>query len=139
MEVIHTPQYLLLDDTYNASPTSMCSALQAMDSIPSPQRRVAILGDMFELGEYAQSGHEEVGRFAAKESGVSVLVCGGPMARWIYEAAAQREDLERYYFEDVEQMEKNLFTILKKDDIILLKASHSMHFTEVCERLAKYE
>ena len=139
LEVIHTPQYLLLDDTYNASPTSMCSALQAMDSIPSPQRRVAILGDMFELGEYAQSGHEEVGRFAAKESGVSVLVCGGPMARWIYEAAAQREDLERYYFEDVEQMEKNLFTILKKDDIILLKASHSMHFTEVCERLAKYE
>ena len=139
LEVIKAPEYLLLDDTYNASPASMCSALEAMDGIPSNRRRVAILGDMFELGEYAQSGHEEVGRFAAEKTDVSVLVCCGPMARWIYEAADSRRDLKRYYFEDVEQMEKNLFTILMKDDIILLKASHSMHFTGVCERLAKYE
>lgn len=139
LEVIRTPRYLLLDDTYNASPTSMCSALEAMDSIPAKQRRVAILGDMLELGEYARSGHEEVGRYAAKQSGVSVLICCGPMARWIYEAAGDRKDLQRHYFEDVPQMEKNLFTILRKDDIILLKASHSMNFTQVCERLAKHE
>lgn len=139
LEVIHTPDYLLLDDTYNASPTSMCGALKAMKSIPSEQRRVAVLGDMFELGEYAKAGHEEVGRYVAEESDASVLVCCGPMARWIYEAAASRKNLERYYFEDVEQMEKNLFTILRKDDIILLKASNSMHFTAVCEHLAKHE
>ena len=139
LEVIHTPDYLLLDDTYNASPTSMCGALKAMKSIPSEQRRVAVLGDMFELGEYAKAGHEEVGRYEAEESDASVLVCCGPMARWIYEAAASRKNLERYYFEDVEQMEKNLFTILRKDDIILLKASNSMHFTAVCEHLAKHE
>ncbi len=139
LEVIQTTEYLLLDDTYNASPTSMCGALKAMDSIPSKQRRVAVLGDMFELGEYAKSGHEEVGRYVAEESDVSVLVCCGPMARWIYESAATRKDLQRHYFEDVQQMEKNLFTILQKDDIILLKASNSMRFTAVCERLAKYE
>ncbi len=139
LEVIQTPDYLLLDDTYNASPTSMCGALKAMRSIPSEHRRVAVLGDMFELGEYAKDGHEEVGRYVAEESDASVLVCCGPMARWIYESAASRENLERYYFEDVEQMEKNLFTILRKDDIILLKASNSMHFTAVCERLAKHE
>ncbi len=139
LEVIHTSEYLLLDDTYNASPASMCGALKAMASIPSMQRRVAVLGDMFELGEYAKDGHEEVGRYVAHESDVSVLICCGPMARWIYESAAERADLERYYFEDVERMEKNLFTILRKDDIILLKASNSMHFTAVCERLAKHE
>ena len=110
-----------------------------MDSIPSDQRRVAILGDMFELGEYAKGGHEEVGRFAAEKSDAAVLICCGPMARWIYEAAAERSDLARYYFEDVASMEKNLFTILKKDDIILLKASHGMALTAVCERLAKHE
>ncbi len=139
LEVIQTPDYLLLDDTYNASPTSMCGALKAMDSIPSEQRRVAVLGDMFELGEYAKGGHEEVGRYVAEESKAAVLVCCGPMARWIYDAAAGRQELERYYFEDVQQMEKNLFTILRKDDIILLKASNSMHFTAVCEHLAKHE
>lgn len=139
LEVIHTDRYLLLDDTYNASPASMKSALEAMDSIPSQQRRVAILGDMFELGDFSKEGHEEVGRFAAEKSDVSVLICCGPMARWIDQAAMARPDLERYYFEDVEAMEKNLFTILKKNDIILLKASHGMAFTAVCERLAKHE
>ncbi len=139
LEVIHTPDFLLLDDTYNASPTSMCGAIKAMDSIPSEQRRMAVLGDMFELGEYAKSGHEEVGRYVAEESKTAVLVCCGPMAKWIYDSASSRADLERYYFEDVQQMEKNLFTILRKDDIILLKASNSMHFTAVCEHLAKHE
>ena len=110
-----------------------------MDAIPSQQRRVAILGDMFELGEYAQRGHEEVGRHVAEKSGVSVLVCCGPMARWIYDTAAERKNLERHYFEDVETMKKNLFTILRKDDIILLKASNSMRFTGVCEWLTKHE
>ena len=110
-----------------------------MASIPSQQRRVAVLGDMLELGEYARSGHEEVGRYVAEQSDVSVLVCCGPMARWIYDSAASRKDLVRHYFEDVAEMEKNLFTILRKDDIILLKASNSMHFTAVCERLAKHE
>ena len=110
-----------------------------MDSIPSQQRRVAILGDMFELGDFSKEGHEEVGRFAAEKSDVSVLICCGPMARWIDQAAMARPDLERYYFEDVEAMEKNLFTILKKNVIILLKASHGMAFTAVCERLAKHE
>ena len=139
LEVIHTEEYLLLDDTYNASPASMCGALEAMAAIPSRQRRVAVLGDMFELGEYAKGGHEEVGRHVAEKSDVSVLVCCGPMARWIYDAAAERKNLERHYFEDVETMKKNLFTILKKDDIILLKASNSMRFTGVCEWLAKHE
>lgn len=139
LEVIQTPQFTLLDDTYNASPASMQSALEALDSIPSGRRRVAILGDMFELGEYAQQGHETTGRFAAEHSKTSVLICCGPMARWIYEAAQGRPELERYYFEDVAAMEKNLFTILRKDDIILLKASHGMAFTALCERLTKHE
>lgn len=139
LEVIQTPQYLLLDDTYNASPASMCSALEAMSSIPSNRRRVAILGDMFELGDYTQQGHEEVGRYAAKEANVQVLICCGPAARYIYEAAGERQELTRYYFADVSNMEKNLFTILQKDDIILLKASHGMAFTAVCEKLASYQ
>lgn len=136
LETIQTPEYLLLDDTYNASPASMCSALAAMDSIPSEQRRVAVLGDMFELGGYTREGHEEVGRYAAKETKLEVLICCGTAARYIYEAAKERQGLACYYFESVQDMEKNLFTILRKGDIILLKASHGMAFTAVCEKLA---
>lgn len=139
LEVRSSPRYLLLDDTYNASPASMCSALEAMDSIPSQRRRVAILGDMFELGAYARQGHEEVGTYAAEKSKLSVLICCGKMARWIYEAAQKNQALACYYFEDTAAMEKNLFTILRKDDIILLKASHGMAFTAVCEKLAACE
>jgi len=139
LEAMTSSQYLVIDDTYNASPASMCSALEAMDSIPSSRRRVAVLGDMFELGDYAKAGHEEVGRYVAGQSKAEVLICCGETSRWIYEAAQGRKELHCYYFPNVPEMEKNLFTILKKDDIILLKASHGMGFTAVCEKLLQYE
>lgn len=139
LEAIDSSQYLLIDDTYNASPASMCSALEAMDSIPSKRRRVAILGDMFELGDYAEEGHKEVGRYVADQSKAEVLICCGEAAGWIYEAAQRRKGLKCHYFKNVPEMEKNLFTILKKDDIILLKASHGMGFTAVCEKLLQYK
>lgn len=140
LEIIRTQNYLLIDDTYNANPVSMQGALEAMDSIPSAQRRVAILGDMFELGDFARQGHEQIGRYVAQNSKVNVLIACGSAARWIYEAAKGREEsLRCYYFEDVPTMEKNLFTILRKDDIILLKASHGMAFSAVCDQLAKHQ
>ncbi|MFQ9801411.1 MAG: glutamate ligase domain-containing protein [Clostridia bacterium] len=65
LNVVKTPQYTLIDDSYNASPVSMKAALDTLATLPGTGRRVAILGDMFELGDYAVLGHREVGNHAA--------------------------------------------------------------------------
>lgn len=146
LQVIKTSDCILLDDTYNASPASMKSALETLVGLPMQGRRVAILGDMFELGSYAKNGHAQVGRMAAEASAreaegkLSVLICCGPEAYTIYEEAQKSCDkgLLVYYFENTAQMEKKLFTILQKDDIILLKASHGMAFDLVCETIRSH-
>ncbi|MBI2940619.1 MAG: UDP-N-acetylmuramoyl-tripeptide--D-alanyl-D-alanine ligase [Chloroflexi bacterium] len=76
---------LILDDSYNASPASVRAALDVLADLPG--RRIAILGDMLELGSEERAGHEEVGRYAARV--VDQLIAVGPRARLIGETAEQ--------------------------------------------------
>ena len=140
MEVVKAGSFVVIDDTYNANPASMKAAIDALMAVPAKGRRVAILGDMFELGAYAKEGHAEIGAYVAK-AGVDVLVaCGEESAEMIraakascVDAEAERgkgEALETHYFESREVLDKNALSILQEDDIILLKASHGMRFTD---------
>jgi len=141
MEVVRTGRFVIIDDTYNANPVSMKAAIDALTEVPAKGRRVAVLGDMFELGNYAKAGHGEIGRYAA-EAGVDVLVACGPESIEMIKAAeavqpersaaetAGLKPLECHYFEQREILDKNVLSILQDDDIILLKASHGMAFTE---------
>ena len=140
MEVVKAGSFVVIDDTYNANPASMKAAIDALMAVPAKGRRVAILGDMFELGDYAKEGHAEIGAYAAK-AGVDVLVaCGEESAEMIRAAKAlcvdadaeqgERGALETHYFESREVLDKNVLSILQEDDIILLKASHGMRFTD---------
>lgn len=115
---------LLLDDTYNASPESTLAALNLLEEMEG--RRIAVLGDMLELGQYEWRGHEMVGIRAAEVA--DELVTVGEKARMI-SAAAARAGLQLDHItslENSQQAVEHLRPILGKDDVVLVKGSRGM-------------
>ena len=128
-------ELLIIDDCYNANPMSMKASLDVLHD--GEGRRVAILGDMGELGENEISLHEEVGEHAAK-CGIDVCICVGELSLHIAEAARKADpDFEVHYEKDRESLLKNLGGYVHKGDTILVKASHFMKFEEVVDALEK--
>ena len=98
-------------------------------------RKVAILGDMFELGENEKELHATVGEHAAK-IGIDMLVCiGGLSENTKNGALAVNADFDVHYFETKAEFLAIADTLIKKDDTILVKASHGMAFPEIVEYL----
>ncbi len=125
-------KYTLIDDCYNANPTSMKSAIDLLNTANTS--RVAILGDMFELGEDELKLHGEVGSYAAA-SGIDVLVCVGELSKAMYDAAEAEQTAMVYYFADRDSAINALPNILRQDDSVLIKASHGMGFEKIVESL----
>lgn len=130
--IIKTGKYTLIDDCYNANPVSMKAAVELLSQAVG--RRVAILGDMFELGGDEKSLHYEVGKFAA-ESGISLLITIGTLSENMYEGAARISKEGVYHFDSIDDAMKHIPELLKKDDTVLIKASHGMHFERITEQL----
>ncbi len=124
---------LLLDDTYNASPESMLAALNLLDELDG--RKIAVLGDMLELGPYEKQGHEMVGMRAARVA--DVLLTLGTRARMIAESA-RRSGLSRsniHEFEELEPIVAWLESNLSADDTALVKGSHGLHMDRIVAAL----
>ena len=124
---------LIIDDTYNASPESTLAALNLLDELQG--RKIAVLGDMLELGPYEHEGHEKVGIRAAQVA--DVLVTLGPRAHMIAEAAhkagmAKRSVLE---YEDSENVVDWLKHHLTSDDAVLIKGSHGLRMERIVAAL----
>lgn len=137
--VISLPSCTIIDDCYNANPVSMRAAIDLLTMALG--RKVAILGDMFELGEKEKEMHGEIGAYAVKKD-IDVLICTGELSRFMYESAlkeqqvqAARRKTEIYYFKTREEMLGQLKKILQPGDSILIKASHGMEFEKVVEYL----
>jgi len=124
---------LLLDDTYNASPESMLSALNLLDELDG--RKVAVLGDMLELGPYERGGHEMVGLRAAQVA--NVLLTLGERAHMIADAARRTIGKRKSIieFDDVEPLVEWLSSNLTKDDVVLIKGSHGLHMDRIVSSL----
>ena len=124
----------LLDDTYNANADSMVLALETLRDLPCKGRRVAVLGDMAELGAHSESAHDEVGRRAA-ELGVGQLFAIGKMAP-VMARAARDAGLHRVLeFADVETAAAAVKSFVKAGDVVLLKASRAARRERISERL----
>ena len=134
--IIRTDRYTIIDDCYNANPVSMKAAIDLLSSVPG--RKVAVLGDMFELGKDEEQMHAGVGQYAM-ERGTDLLLCVGTLSEWMYRQAekTKKKTSEVRYFRNSEELMKMLPDILKKEDTLLVKASHGMHFEEVVQRLKK--
>ena len=124
----------IINDSYNASLESMKGSLQNLAKYKN--RKIAILGDMFELGEYAKELHEKVGIEVYKNN-INILICAGENAKYIASKAKEEGMAEEniYYFKEKESIIKKLKQIMKKDDVILFKASNGMKFFEIVEKI----
>ncbi|MDR1018723.1 MAG: UDP-N-acetylmuramoyl-tripeptide--D-alanyl-D-alanine ligase [Lachnospiraceae bacterium] len=129
--IIKTERYTVLDDCYNASPTSMMASLDVMKETSG--RKVAILGDMGELGENSVVFTKEVGEYA-RDNGIDVIIAIGNLAKNYIDTSS---DVEQYLFDDKESFYLKAGDILQNKDNIMIKASHGAHFEEIVDYLVK--
>ena len=133
-----TDDYIVVDDCYNANPMSMKASLSALSEMNG--RHVAILGDMGDLADASAKLHYEVGAHLGGLN-IEVLCCVGTLCRELgrgaEEAYAEKQLTGRTvrYYDSKEELIADLPAVLKKDDIILVKASHFMEFDEIVKYL----
>ena len=125
----------IINDSYNASFESMQASLKYLGALKN-SRKVAVLGDMFELGEFSKELHEKVGKEVAKNN-IDILICSGENAKYIVDTALKngmnKENV--FYFEVKEKIKEFVKQNWKSGDVILFKASNGMKFFEIVENL----
>ena len=121
----------LIDDCYNANPTSMTAALRSLSRLEVKGRKVAVLGDMLELGEASEALHRETGTLA-RECGIGLVLTTGTQARCIAEGAGR--EIARH-FEEKTDLIRALPTLLAPGDAVLVKASRGAQFEEITAAL----
>lgn len=135
-KMIETDKLLIVDDCYNANPMSMKASLDVLHD--GAGRRVAILGDMGELGENEIRLHEEVGAHAAS-CGIDCCICVGELSYHMAEAARKADPgFSVIYVKNREQLLEHLKEYVQKGDTVLVKASHFMKFEEVVKALEEW-
>lgn len=126
----------VIDDTYNAAPASMISALNTLMQTEG-KRRIAILGDMYELGDQTQVSHRQVGEFAG-EKAPDLLIAVGEFAKGYEEGAAKHMPKEQLlYFKEKEELIRQISDLLMPGDVVLVKASRGMKMEEIISKITK--
>ncbi len=135
---------LVFDDAYNASPSSMKAALEILEKLKNGGRRIAVLGDMKELGTEEYEMHAGVGRQIGEKHQADLIFLLGDLAKGIAEGVRSAEDAagtpeaERIpirYFDDRESLYEALIGEVKAGDTVLFKSSNSMKLYELADRL----
>ncbi len=125
----------IIDDTYNSSPIAVQSALQSVSELKGFKRKIAVLGDMLELGQFSTREHEKVGELCAKT--VDLLVTVGIRSRKTAEAALEHGLSEKniFQYEDALLAGKELQQIIKPGDLILVKGSQGIRAERIVEEV----
>lgn len=124
---------IIINDAYNASYESMKVSLEFLAK-HTGTRKIAVLGDMFELGEYSEKLHRNVGKEVAKNN-IDILICAGENSKYIIDEAKKNKNIETYFMNSNEEIVENLSQKLRKGDVVLVKASNGMKFFEICQKL----
>lgn len=124
-------EVLVIDDCYNANPVSMKASLDVLAQADG--RKIAVLGDMGELGENEREMHYDVGKYAAN-TGVDILFCCGTLSEELAKGA-QRGHAKVMYFADREKLTQTLINFVEAGDTVLVKASHFMEFPKIVKAL----
>ncbi len=130
-ETLEIEKYMVIDDSYNANPMSVKAALAELTETGKGKRRkIAVLGDMLELGTASADHHKEAGRLAS-EYGIDLLVAVGPLMR----KAAEVFGGNCVLFNDSKSAAENIFEIIKPGDCILVKGSRGMAMEIIVRRI----
>jgi UDP-N-acetylmuramoyl-tripeptide--D-alanyl-D-alanine ligase len=130
----------VLNDAYNANPNSTRAAIETLISLPSRGRRVAVLGDMLELGDHSHSYHDEIGELAGT-SKLDLLVCVGKKAKRIASSAraAGFDKARIVIYPDATAAARLGVRRLRSGDLILLKGSRSVGLEAVAKAIAQQQ
>lgn len=128
--LLHFGSVTVMDDCYNANPVSMKASLDVLGQAAG--RKVAVLGDMGELGSRERELHAEAGAYAAKKT--DLLLCAGKLSEEMAHAA-EDPGCEVHHYDTREELTEALLTMIKPQDTILVKASHFMEYPKVVEAL----
>lgn len=129
--IYHLNDVVLIDDSYNANPDSMRSAVKVLSQVANEKRKIAVLADMLELGEMSKSLHYDLGMFVAQMN-VDILITVGKMAEYISKGAiSYNKNINVYSFDSNEQAINCLKNIICLGDTILVKGSRGMHTEEI--------
>lgn len=135
--------YVIIKDCYNASPTSMKSGLEVLSVTPpkfkdEPYRKVAVLGDMLELGEFSKEAHRGIGALCCNYD-LGCLVAVGKNAEFVAKGAIENgfNSSELYVFYDNNAAKSHIMEILRPNDVILFKGSRGMRLEEIADFIAE--
>ena len=123
----------VVEDCYNANPDSMKAALCTLGAqkLSEGGRKIAVLGDMLELGTVAESSHYETGKLAAEKA--DILLCFGELSKLIVSGAKENGMENAFHFENKDELSGYLRKIAKSGDMVWLKASRGMKFEDISE------
>lgn len=125
----------IIDDTYNSSPLAATAAVEALRNIKTKGKRVAVFGDMLELGKYTAEEHKKLGALVAEKTNLLLVV--GPRSKYIVEGALENGMSEKdiIEFENSRLAGKYLEGVLEEGDIVLVKGSQSMRMERAVEEI----
>ena len=135
-QIFHNGSVTVIDDTYNAAPDSMRAAIDMLGAIKCNGRRIAVLGDMKELGEITEDAHISIGKYAADKGCVDLLISYGKYASKMDEGFG---DNTFVHTEDADELEKILFEEIQPGDLVLFKGSNSMKLFDFADKVIKHE
>lgn len=135
MSIERTGGITVINDCYNASPDSIRASLKVLASTEA-KRKIAVLGDMLEMGRFAKTAHYELGGEVWK-SGADILFTAGESAAHIAQGARDAGMENVISYKTTEELAENICDSLTKGDLVLVKASRGMHFEKICEQIQK--
>ena len=132
MQLIEKNGILIINDAYNANPNSMHAAIRYLSDLPCDGKRIAVLGDMLELGEFSDSEHAQLGKMIA-QTNVDILFTYGTAARLIHDSAVAiaGDSIIAKWCESHEEIGRELNQVLSTGDALLLKGSRGMRIEAV--------
>lgn len=122
----------LINDCYNSSPDSVKAALKVLAT--QKTRKVAILGDILEMGDYSEKAHYELGK-EVSENGIDMLITAGENAQMIAKGAEETGLDDIKSFNTTDELCEKVAQYLKEGDCVLIKASRGMHFEKIAEKI----
>lgn len=133
LEIINLKNIKILSDFYNANPSSVMSSIVTLCRQVNGKRKIAVLGDMRELGKISEREHRKIGRFITRYR-PDILITVGEKSKYIFEEAKQSE-LSAFHFSNNESAGNKLLKIIKNGDVILIKGSRGQKMEEIFEML----
>lgn len=134
-EILDINGISIIDDSYNASPDSVKSALAVLRAVHSKGRNIAVISDMLELGSNTEKIHYDLGKYIAVE-GIDILITTGKLAKFINQGASDSAlPIKTIHCNNNDETSKCVYSILNPGDKVLVKGSRSMHMDEIVSSL----